>query len=200
MIYEFGPFRLDASLGILMRGSEPVGIGHRAIALLQLLVDRANQPVAKEMLFESAWPGLAVEDSNLTVQIAAIRKAFGRSGRRRVDRDVAAPRLPVCRPAGRRPAKTTLTPRGDICAIFELPSKPSVVVLPFANLSDDPEQAYFTDGMVDDIITGLSRIKWLFVIGRGTTFAYKGRTGRPEGGRARARRALPARGQRAQSR
>ena len=49
-------------------------------------------------------------------------------------------------------------------------------MLPFANLGDDPEQAYFTDGMVDDIITGLSRIKWLFVIGRGTTFSYKGRT------------------------
>ena len=57
-----------------------------------------------------------------------------------------------------------------------LPSKPSIAVLPFQNLSGDPEQDYFTDGMVDDIITGLSRIKWLFVIARNTTFTYKGRT------------------------
>jgi adenylate cyclase len=56
-----------------------------------------------------------------------------------------------------------------------LPSKPSIAVLPFQNLSGDPEQDYFADGMVDDIITGLSRIKWLFVIARNTTFTYKGR-------------------------
>jgi adenylate cyclase len=56
-----------------------------------------------------------------------------------------------------------------------LPNKPSIAVLPFQNLSGDPEQDYFTDGMVDDIITGLSRIKWLFVIARNTTFTYKGR-------------------------
>jgi TolB-like protein/Flp pilus assembly protein TadD len=56
-----------------------------------------------------------------------------------------------------------------------LPNKPSIAVLPFQNMSGDPEQEYFTDGMVDDIITGLSRIKWLFVIARNSTFTYKGR-------------------------
>src|SRR5215475_3531262 len=56
-----------------------------------------------------------------------------------------------------------------------LPDKPSVAVLPFQNLSGDPEQEYFADGMVEDIITGLSRIKWLFVIARNSTFTYKGR-------------------------
>ncbi|MGC1354979.1 MAG: adenylate/guanylate cyclase domain-containing protein [Xanthobacteraceae bacterium] len=57
-----------------------------------------------------------------------------------------------------------------------LPDKPSIAVLPFQNLSDDPEQQYFTDGMVEDIITGLSRIKWLFVIARNSSFAYKGKS------------------------
>ena len=57
-----------------------------------------------------------------------------------------------------------------------LPDKPSIAVLPFTNMSGDPEQDYFADGMVEDIITGLSRIKWLFVIARNSTFAYKGRT------------------------
>jgi TolB-like protein len=174
VIYEFGPFRLDASLGILMRGSQPVGIVHRAVALLQLLLDRASQPVAKEMLIKGAWSGLAVEDSNLTVQIAAIRKVLEEVGGagwietlpRRGYRYVGPPVVT------RQPDIGT----ADAPPPLELPVKPSVVVLPFANLGDDPEQAYFTDGMVDDIITGLSRIKWLFVIGRGTTFSYKGRT------------------------
>src|SRR5208337_3567196 len=56
-----------------------------------------------------------------------------------------------------------------------LPDKPSIAVLPFQNMSDDPGQEYFADGMVEDIITGLSRIKWLFVIARNSTFTYKGR-------------------------
>jgi TolB-like protein/class 3 adenylate cyclase/Tfp pilus assembly protein PilF len=56
-----------------------------------------------------------------------------------------------------------------------LPDKPSIAVLPFENMSGDPEQEYFADGMVEDIITGLSRIKWLFVIARNSTFVYKGR-------------------------
>jgi adenylate cyclase len=58
---------------------------------------------------------------------------------------------------------------------LSLPDKPSIAVLPFQNMSGDPEQEYFVDGMVDDIITGLSRIKWLFVIARNSTFTYKGR-------------------------
>jgi adenylate cyclase len=61
-------------------------------------------------------------------------------------------------------------------AALTLPSKPSIAVLPFQNMSGDPEQDYFADGMVEDIITGLSRIKWLFVIARNSSFAYKGRT------------------------
>lgn len=172
--YEFGPFRIDASLGILMCGSEPVGIGHRAVAVLRVLLDRANQPVAKQALIEAGWPGLAVEDSNLTVQVAAIRKVLGEAGGgdwvetlpRRGYRYVGPP---------------VVTRKPDLGAAegsspLELPAKPSVAVLPFASLGADPEQGYFTDGMVDDIITGLSRIKWLFVIGRGTTFTYRGRT------------------------
>jgi adenylate cyclase len=60
-------------------------------------------------------------------------------------------------------------------ASLSLPDKPSIAVLPFTNMSGDPEQDYFADGMVEDIITGLSRIKWLFVIARNSTFTYKGR-------------------------
>ena len=59
-----------------------------------------------------------------------------------------------------------------------LPDKPSIAVLPFQNLSGDPEQDYFADGVVEDIITAFSRMRWLFVIARNSSFTYKGRTGR----------------------
>jgi TolB-like protein/class 3 adenylate cyclase len=59
--------------------------------------------------------------------------------------------------------------------VLALPDKPSIAVLPFQNMSGDPEQDYFCDGMVEDIITGLSRINWLFVIARNSSFTYKGR-------------------------
>ena len=81
-IHEFGPFRLDADAEMLFRGAEPTVLGQRAVALLRLLLERAGEPVSKDALIEAAWPGLAIEDSNLTVQIAALRRVFEEVGRR----------------------------------------------------------------------------------------------------------------------
>src|ERR1700691_2224132 len=75
-IYTFGPFRLDVAAEILFRRAEPVALGKRAVALLHVLVEEAGTPISKSTLIESAWPGLAIEDSNLTVQIAALRRVF----------------------------------------------------------------------------------------------------------------------------
>src|SRR5712692_4597254 len=75
-IHKFGPFRLDADSNILFCGAEPTVLGQRAVALLRLLLERAGAPVSKDALIETAWPGLAIEDSNLTVQIAALRRVF----------------------------------------------------------------------------------------------------------------------------
>jgi TolB-like protein len=176
-IYEFGPFRLDPDAGMLFRGTEPTMLGRRAVALLRLLLERAGQPVSKDALIEAAWPGLAIEDSNLTVQIATVRRALEdatgngnwietlpRRGYRYIG--------PVIATADRDADTTLHVSRPGLA----LPDMPSVAVLPFANLSDDPGQSYFADGMVDDIITGLSRIKWLFVIARNSTFSYKDRS------------------------
>src|ERR1700730_2789412 len=66
-------------------------------------------------------------------------------------------------------------PAAQPVAALPLPDKPSIAVLPFANMSGDPEQEYFADGMVEEIITALTRIRWLFVIARNSTFTYKGR-------------------------
>ena len=75
-IYAFGPFRLDADAEILFRGSVPLPLGKRAVALLRVLVERAGTPVSKDTLIGVAWSGLAVEESNLTVQIAALRRVL----------------------------------------------------------------------------------------------------------------------------
>ena len=76
-IHAFGPFRLDADAETLYRGSEPLPIGKRAVALLRVLIEQAGTPVSKDTLIDAAWSGLAVEESNLTVQIAALRRALG---------------------------------------------------------------------------------------------------------------------------
>lgn len=174
MIRSFGPFRLDADARILFCGEEPMLLGQRAVALLGLLLERAGQPVSKDALIAAAWPGLAIEDSNLSVQIAAMRRAFEtvggaawietlpRRGYRYVGPEVLSGNAPY-------EAVARLSQR------LPLPDKPSIAVLPFSNLSGDPEQEYFADGIVEDIVSGLSRIKWLFVIARNSSFAYKGR-------------------------
>jgi DNA-binding winged helix-turn-helix (wHTH) protein len=166
--YEFGPFRLDTDAEILFRGAEPIVLGHRAVALLQLLLERAGVPVTKDALLEAAWPGLAIEDSNLTVQIAALRRVFD-------DAD-GANWIETMPRRGYRYVGPAVATGGSPAAALPstLPGKPSVAVLPFTNLSVDPEQEYFADGMVEDIIAGLSRIKWLFVIARHSSFTYKG--------------------------
>ena len=131
-ILEFGPFRLDADARILFHGAEPTPLGQRAVALLALLVRRAGAPVSKEALIEAAWSGQAIEDSNLTVQIAAARRilediaegagwieTLPRRGYRYVGPAVAVPhqdRVAIASDA------QTLT----------LPDRPSVAVLPFA--------------------------------------------------------------------
>src|ERR1700719_3715169 len=76
-VYAFGPFRLDEETEILFRGTEPTAVGQRAVALLRALVERPGAPVSKDVLIEAAWPGLVVEESNLPVQIAALRKVLG---------------------------------------------------------------------------------------------------------------------------
>ncbi|MFB9269735.1 winged helix-turn-helix domain-containing tetratricopeptide repeat protein [Bradyrhizobium erythrophlei] len=174
-IHKFGPFRLDADAEILFFGAEPTALGKRAVALLRLLLVRAGQPVSKDALIETAWPGLAIEDGNLTVQIAALRRVFEEAAG-------GASWIETLPRRGYRYVGPVVTP-GDPRAeanpqaspVLALPDKPSIAVLPFSNLSGDPEQEYFADGMVDDIITGLTRFRSLFVIARNSSFTYKGR-------------------------
>lgn len=172
--YQFGEFCLDMEAGILSRGAQPSMLGQRAVALLRLLLDHTGAAVSKEALIEAAWPGLAIADNNLTVQIATLRRLIEQAGgeARWIE---TLPRRGY-RYVGPAVARNESQAEPSTLAPLALPDKPSVAVLPFSNLSGDPEQGYFSDGMVDDIITGLSRIKWLFVIARNSSFVYRGRT------------------------
>jgi adenylate cyclase len=174
-VYAFGSFRLDSSAEILFRGADPMPVGRRAVAVLRALIERPGVPVSKDALIHAAWPGLAVEEGNLTVQIAALRRVLGeepgadrwietlpRRGYRFVGAVTASNGSVVSTPASAGVA--TL-----------LSDKPSIAVLPFQNMSDAPDQDYFADGMVEDIITALSNIRRLLVIARNSSFTYKGR-------------------------
>ena len=174
--YILGPFRLDAEAKTLFRGAEPVALGQRAVALLRVLVERPGTPISKDALIEAAWPGLIVEESNLTVQIAALRRVFGvePGGERWIET--------LARRGYRFVGPASISDPGAVAALSQvnvgspsltLPNQPSIAVLPFQNLSGDPEQEYFTDGMVEDIISGLSRIGWLFVIARNSSFTSR---------------------------
>ncbi|WP_426407775.1 winged helix-turn-helix domain-containing protein [Bradyrhizobium ganzhouense] len=175
--FIIGPFRLDADAALLFRGADPVAIGQRAIAVLRALVERAGSPVSKDALIKSAWAGVIVEESNLPVQIAALRRVFGEvpAGERWIETlpkygyRFAGPVSPDNRAsvAARPSAPTDALP---------LPVQPAVAVLPFQNMSGDPEQEYFADGIVEEIITTLSRFRSLFVIARNSSFTYKRRT------------------------
>ncbi|MGF6309915.1 TolB-like protein/Tfp pilus assembly protein PilF [Bradyrhizobium sp. i1.8.4] len=170
-IHEFGPYRLDAEAEMLFRGSEPVALGRRAVVLLRLLVERAGTPVSKDALMQAAWPGLAIEESNLTVQIAALRRVFA-------DLDGGATWIETLPRRGYRYVGPPLAaeaglPTSPSPAVSD---RPSLAVLPFLNLNGDPGQDYFSDGITGDIIAELSRFRSLFVVARHSSFAYKHKT------------------------
>jgi TolB-like protein len=131
-------------------------------------------------LIERVWNGRAVSDAALNSRINAARRAIGDSGERQaiirtVQRRGFLLAAEVRTGASGAAAATRQHARAEgTLPGLALPDKPSIAVMPFKNLSGDPAQDYFADGMVEDIITGLSRIKWLFVIARNSTFTYKG--------------------------
>lgn len=181
--YILGPYHLDAEAEILFRGTQPVTLGRRAIAVLRALLERPGIPVSKDSLIEAAWAGLSVEENNLSVQIAALRRVFGEEpgGERWIETLPRRGYRFVGPLSVREQNAVTATPLvagsegpADKPAL-PLPVQPSIAVLPFQNMSDDPEE-YLADGIVEEIITTLSRFRSLFVIARNSSFTYKGRS------------------------
>jgi adenylate cyclase len=149
----------------------PLTMGSRALDILGVLIERSGELVPRAEIIAAVWPETAVEDSNLNVQIAGLRRVLdgGRAGQSCIQTIQGRGyrfTAPVAQVTGNASA---LPPHGS-----SLTDKPSLAVMPFQNMSGDPEQEYFADGMVEEIITALSRIRWLFVIARNSSFTYKG--------------------------
>jgi len=163
----FGPYLLLHGRE-LRRGGAPVPIGQRALMVLDGLVAADGAVVTKAELMAKAWPGLVVEEGNLTVQIAGLRKELGARPDGQ-DWIVTVPRV------GYRFAGLGELPVAAQPALAGESGKPRLAVLPFANLSGDASRDYFADGVVEDLITAFSRFKSFAVTARSSTFAYKGR-------------------------
>jgi TolB-like protein/Flp pilus assembly protein TadD len=158
---RFGRFWFDAAQRRLSREGVPVRLGSRALDILAVLVAARGEVVSKEELMERVWPGQVIEENNLQVQVSTLRKALddGAGGQSHL---VTVPGR------GYRLVGLVDAPAGD-------PHRPSIAVLPFQNLSNDPAQEHFADGIAEDIITALGRLRWLMVIARKSSFTYKGR-------------------------
>jgi TolB-like protein len=166
---RFGRFRFDLGQRELSRDGVPVRLGSRAVDILAVLASARGDIVTKDELLARVWPGLVVEENNLQVQVSALRKAL--------DQETNGQSYLVTAPGRGYRLIGLIDPIRQGPA---LPDKPSMAVLPFQNMSDDPEQDYFADGIVEDIITALCHIRWLFVIARNSSFAYKGRAVDPK--------------------
>ena len=162
----FGPFVLNTGNGTLFRDGALVAIGQKSAALLGALAMRPHQVLTKAELMDAAWPGVTVEESNLSVQIGSLRKLLGPAP------DGGEWIATVPRVGYRFVGQVEASVKPE--AVPE-PVLPSLAVLPFDNMSGDPEQDYFADGIVEDIITALSRFRSLAVIARNSTFVYKGK-------------------------
>jgi TolB-like protein len=166
----FEGFRLERRAGVLFRRDErgvfaPMAIGSRALDILGVLVERSGDLVSRAEIIEAVWPGTAVEDSNLNVQVAALRRILDQNREQgSCIHTVPGRGYRFVAPVTRAEPDARPAPRL------------SIVVLPFTNLNDDREQQYFADGITEDLTTDLSRLENTFVISRNTAFTYRNKT------------------------
>jgi TolB-like protein len=178
--YLFEEYAFDTDRRELYRGADVVSVAPQVFDLLDYLIRNRERVVSKDDLINAIWNGRIVSDAALTTRLNAARSAIGDSG----DEQRLIKTLPRKGFRFVGPVREAQVPAGAAAAdnpgqppkpALTLPDKPSIAVLPFTNLSSDPEQDYFADGVVEDIITALSRFKALFVIARNSSFTYKGR-------------------------
>lgn len=188
MRYQFGEFTLDTERFELSKAGQAIRAEPQVVELLALLVAQGHRMVSKEEIHEAVWRGRVVSEAALSSRIKMLRQLLGDDGQsqrlirtvhkkgfrfvgdvRRLD-DAAAPdsvETPIAAPGPPEPAvPTNGAPSNE---------RPAVAVLPFVNLSGDPGQEYFADGITTDIIARLSHHRWLVVVARNTSFGYKGR-------------------------
>jgi TolB-like protein len=188
--FRFGEFEIDLGRHELRRGGQAVRVEPQVFDLLLFLIRNRDRVVSKDELIDAIWQGRVISEAALSTCISAARRAVGDSGEnqhlirtlpKRGFRFVGAIEGEPAVAGGSKPvveaavAAELLQDVADAPKLA-LPDKPSIAVLPFQNLSGDPQQEYFADGLTEDIITGLSRQRWFFVIARNSTFGFKGET------------------------
>lgn len=176
MRYLFENYTLDIDRRELLRGGDLVPVSPQVFELLEYLIRNRERVVSKDEVIDVVWNGRIVSDAALTTRLNAARSAICDSG----DEQRLIKTLP--RRGFRFVASVQEIAGDDAGEVWQSPlvsamlDKPSIAVLPFQNISDDAGQEYFADGLVDDIITALSRFKAFLVIDRYSSFAYKGKT------------------------
>ena len=180
MLYSFEDYALDTDRRELRRGASLISVSPKAFDLLAYVIRNRERVVSRDDLLSSVWDGRIVSESALTTCINAARHAISDSGEeQRLIKTLARNgiRFVGAVREEREPADSSLKKIVDSSkATLSLPDKPSIAILPFANISRDPDQEYFADGITEDIITELSQFSELFVIARNSSFQYKGRT------------------------
>jgi TolB-like protein len=179
--FVFDGHTLDTGRRELFRGDRQVALQPQVFDLLVYLAQNRDHVVSKDDLIALVWGGRIVSDSTLTSRINAARTAVGDDGKRqRLIRTIPrkgfrfvgdVTEQPDDDPAVAVPAESDQPARQALPAT----DRPAIAVLAFDNMSDDREQEYFSDGISEDIITALSRVRWFFVIARNSSFVYKGR-------------------------
>src|SRR5258705_1530482 len=187
MILSFDDCEIDLERRELSRAGIAVHVEPQVFDLLAYLAQNGDRVVSKDEIFASIWEGRIVSDSTLTSRINAARRAVGDTGKeQRLIRTVARKGLRFVggvrtQPDGPGPADALNSPldttHGPTRTELQLPDRPAIAVLPFINMSGDLEQEYFSDGISEDIITGLSKLRWFFVIAPNSSFTYKGKSG-----------------------
>jgi TolB-like protein len=178
--FEFGAFRFSEQRKELSRDGAVVPLGSRALDVLACLLRHAGETVGKDALMADVWPDRMVEEHNLAVHLSALRRALndGNTDRSVIHTDPGRGYrfvAPVRRIADMI-APVLDTRPGSLASPADLQrKKPSIAALPFDDMSADAAQAYFSDGMVEDIITELSRSRSLFVVARSSSFTYRGK-------------------------
>jgi adenylate cyclase len=172
--YLFEEYAFDTDRRELHRGADVVSVAPQVFDLLEYLIRNRERVVSKDDLINAVWNGRIVSDAALTTRLNVARSAIGDSGEeQRLIKTL--PRKGFRFVGQVREAREVAGPDDAPESAPAVPDRPSIAVLPFANMSGDPEQEYFADGMVEEITTALSRFKWLFVIARNSSFTFKGK-------------------------
>ena len=184
MQFVFTGHTLDVGRRELRRGADFIAVEPQVLDLLIYLVENRDHVVSKDDLIASVWGGRIVSDATLSSRISAARRAVGDSGKeQKVIRTIARKGLRFVGSVhmqSNSEEPVTAVPGGQIqkrpYSAFPPPDRPAIAVLPFTNLSSDPKLEFFSDGISEDLITALSKLRWFFVVARNSSFIYKGKT------------------------